>query len=320
MYGDHRRRQEGAAGSWLTTCRRKLKRSGGKRLAAVALIIGLVALFSEEEMQEDAVGKQLLLDSFGECLRHDRDRVRNFFRVGLQSNNRNATDNLQGSNIVTAHSLRRCLPELEDIGAGVALAEGLSTTAVCCPMISLITGTGPRGSLGSHDSPEPHLAKPENSASTGLVKSEFRMASAESDGFFRDIRNEDWKRYKARPRLMGQGWQGSLPHVWFQENWEPSFTCTHERRIGGNGDGPKWVCDPHRIDPNRCLVYSFGSNNDFSFENAVTAEISAGCEIHTFDPTVGSRPSSESSASGLRLTGTTYLGCCNGPVMDTNKS
>ena len=61
------------------------------------------------------------------------------------------------------------------------------------------------------------------------------------------------------------------------------------------GDGPKWVCDPHRIAVSAnttkgCLVYSIGSNNDFSFETAVHDHISEKCEIHTFDPTVGASP------------------------------
>ena len=59
----------------------------------------------------------------------------------------------------------------------------------------------------------------------------------------------------------------------------------HERRIGRLGDGGKWVCDPHRV-ANKgkdCLVYSVGSNGDFSFEEHIFKDISPRCEIHTFD-------------------------------------
>jgi hypothetical protein len=132
------------------------------------------------------------------------------------------------------------------------------------------------------------------------VEPAFATAAAESNGFFTDIRNQDWMRMKSRPMLKGRGHEPSRPQAWFQDNWEPSFTCQHERRIGGNGDGPKWVCDPHRIDPDSCLIYSFGSNNDFSFEESVLREISAKCEIHTFDPTIGPTPSSESSLTQLQ--------------------
>ena len=78
-------------------------------------------------------------------------------------------------------------------------------------------------------------------------------------------------------------------------NWEPNFTCQHEQRLGGMGDGPKWVCDPHRIanEQKDCLVYSIGSNNNFAFEESVHKEISNDCEIHTFDPTISENPSNK---------------------------
>ena len=38
-------------------------------------------------------------------------------------------------------------------------------------------------------------------------------------------------------------------------------------------------CTEHRMG---CVVYSFGSNNDFSFEEAVLAQDER-CKIHTFD-------------------------------------
>lgn len=77
--------------------------------------------------------------------------------------------------------------------------------------------------------------------------------------------------------------------LWFQIHYEPSFSCTFERRLGRMGEGGKWVCDPHRItqsvaDGRSCLVYSFGSNNDLSFETSVHSEISSRCEVHIFDP------------------------------------
>lgn len=42
------------------------------------------------------------------------------------------------------------------------------------------------------------------------------------------------------------------------------------------------LADPHRIaKSDDCLVYSIGSNNDFSFEEAVLKHIGQHCEIHT---------------------------------------
>ena len=70
----------------------------------------------------------------------------------------------------------------------------------------------------------------------------------------------------------------------FQRNWEPSYSCTVIGRMGCPGDGGKWVCDPHYfLLLKDCVVYSIGSNNEFSFEEAVH-RFNPECEIHTFDP------------------------------------
>ena len=64
-------------------------------------------------------------------------------------------------------------------------------------------------------------------------------------------------------------------------------TCAAELRVGGNGDGGKWVCAPGpllRAAGPKCLVYSFGSRLSFDFEDAIHA-IAPWCEVHVFDPT-----------------------------------
>ena len=71
--------------------------------------------------------------------------------------------------------------------------------------------------------------------------------------------------------------------------FEPNFDCITKTRVGASyfGDGPKFMCDIEFIPPKHsapgCLIYSIGSNGDFSFEAAVYNLF--GCEIHTFDPT-----------------------------------
>jgi hypothetical protein len=76
-----------------------------------------------------------------------------------------------------------------------------------------------------------------------------------------------------------------LPHVWFQNHYEPEFSCQFERRIGRLGDGGKWVCNPHFISKKQqdCLVYSVGSNGDASFEAAILQHVSPECQVHVFD-------------------------------------
>mmetsp|Transcript_29028 Transcript_29028/g.27813 ORF Transcript_29028/g.27813 Transcript_29028/m.27813 type:complete len:368 (+) Transcript_29028:176-1279(+) len=82
----------------------------------------------------------------------------------------------------------------------------------------------------------------------------------------------------------------SFGHFW-QNHWEPTWSCPIESRImdisktsiKSGGDGGKWVCDAHDIRKNsNCLVYSFGSNGDYTFDVGVRDTL--GCEVHTFDP------------------------------------
>lgn len=70
-----------------------------------------------------------------------------------------------------------------------------------------------------------------------------------------------------------------------------------QRRFGHAGDGGWYACvDPRDAGPpgavrflgqqpgSRCLVYSFGIRDDWTFDVAMR---DAGCEVHSFDPTIG---------------------------------
>lgn len=143
----------------------------------------------------------------------------------------------------------------------------------------------------------------------------FSLASSQSYGFFDDVTDKHWKRlqkiavehvnhkYPEQPLTHNPLFDKRKIHTtsypaWWQTNYEPNFSCQFEKRVGWNtnGDGPKWVCDPHRIteqaakrkaaDPNHpgCVVYSIGSNGDFSFEWGLQKEVGEGvCEFHIFD-------------------------------------
>lgn len=120
--------------------------------------------------------------------------------------------------------------------------------------------------------------------------SEFQLANVESFGFFTDIPEREWTLLKERvkeiqPNFCDWCRGGNSANAWFQNHYEPEFACRFEKRVGRQGDGGKWICDPHRyLDNKDCLVYSVGSNNDFSFEREVKKVIGKHCEIHTFDP------------------------------------
>lgn len=63
--------------------------------------------------------------------------------------------------------------------------------------------------------------------------------------------------------------------------------CSGMWRYGGTSgvavdDGGKWLCALSQL-PERCVIYSLGSNNDFGFEEAMLRYTD--CETHTFDCT-----------------------------------
>ena len=54
-------------------------------------------------------------------------------------------------------------------------------------------------------------------------------------------------------------------------------------RLGKLGDGGKWVCDPHRINKDLCLIHSVGCNGNYMFEAEIFKYVSEKCQVHTFD-------------------------------------
>ncbi|KAK3086827.1 hypothetical protein FSP39_024138 [Pinctada imbricata] len=62
--------------------------------------------------------------------------------------------------------------------------------------------------------------------------------------------------------------------------------CEQVRRMGNIRDGGWDICNDIKYRPKSpCLVYSFGINNDFSFDEAM--EKVYGCDVYSFDPSMG---------------------------------
>jgi hypothetical protein len=122
------------------------------------------------------------------------------------------------------------------------------------------------------------------------------LAYKQSFGYFDNIDDEDWvlRQERARTHQQNPSDPASIAHaqtsggMYFLHNYFPIFTCPHQSRVGGLGDGPKWVCDPHqlgRIARERgCLIYSVGSNGQYEFEDGLRALNGPVCEMHIFDP------------------------------------
>ena len=98
-------------------------------------------------------------------------------------------------------------------------------------------------------------SKLRQSALAPLPTSDYFQAYLESGSFFTDISSQNWKKLKQKHKrtpehltkemiyygngtLNGQAVKD--PRVWYTLNWDPSFTCPFEERVGGSGDGPKW--------------------------------------------------------------------------------
>ncbi|CAG5125172.1 unnamed protein product, partial [Candidula unifasciata] len=61
--------------------------------------------------------------------------------------------------------------------------------------------------------------------------------------------------------------------------------CQRKIRMGNVGDGGWEICDDLKVRPKRpCIVYSFGINYDFSFDDDVARLY--GCHVYSFDPSM----------------------------------
>jgi hypothetical protein len=73
-------------------------------------------------------------------------------------------------------------------------------------------------------------------------------------------------------------------------------------KLGKMGDGGKWVCGVDTLlQRSGCVVYSFGSNGDASFEKAILEHTA--CSVWTFDPTLNEVATAKVTAvPGLNFT------------------
>jgi hypothetical protein len=85
-----------------------------------------------------------------------------------------------------------------------------------------------------------------------------------------------------------RGW-GNKNQAVFWDLYEPIYNCHNRVRLGRIGDGGKWLCNLDRlISRPSCIIYSFGSNGEISFEEDLIKETLQKCLVHVFDPVIHS--------------------------------
>ncbi|XP_021376875.1 uncharacterized protein LOC110465406 [Mizuhopecten yessoensis] len=76
---------------------------------------------------------------------------------------------------------------------------------------------------------------------------------------------------------------GLLYHSYMHSSQEH---CKDVVRVGQASDGGWNMCNATEYRPSQpCLVYSFGINNDWGFDDDISTNY--GCEVHAFDPSMG---------------------------------
>jgi hypothetical protein len=77
------------------------------------------------------------------------------------------------------------------------------------------------------------------------VDNKYALAFEESLGFFDNIHQDEWEimRNITLARVNNENTHHPLndaykPNKWYQKNWDPDFSCRHEKKIGV-GDGAK---------------------------------------------------------------------------------
>lgn len=106
------------------------------------------------------------------------------------------------------------------------------------------------------------------------------ISSSDSEpGYYQPIK---WSVYKVQELTAEQ----MIKYI----EWGNSSSCRQRRHFGGvlvkeGVDGQKAVCMDPLVKPERgeCLVYSFNTNDDLSFDEAIAK---TGCEVFTFNPSV----------------------------------
>eukprot|EP00747_Dinoflagellata_sp_TGD_P168031 gnl/TRDRNA2_/TRDRNA2_193539_c0_seq1.p1 gnl/TRDRNA2_/TRDRNA2_193539_c0~~gnl/TRDRNA2_/TRDRNA2_193539_c0_seq1.p1 ORF type:complete len:361 (-),score=32.76 gnl/TRDRNA2_/TRDRNA2_193539_c0_seq1:158-1240(-) len=94
-------------------------------------------------------------------------------------------------------------------------------------------------------------------------------------------------RFQNWTAMPADNWNAALL---FSSVYPCFWTLEKSSSVATQWDGGKWMCglrEMGKARPTTCVAYSIGSNFDSSFEEHVSEATGSGCEIHIYDPTMG---------------------------------
>ncbi|KAL0054009.1 hypothetical protein WJX82_002362 [Trebouxia sp. C0006] len=92
----------------------------------------------------------------------------------------------------------------------------------------------------------------------------------------------------------------TTPTTLLWDYYAPFHDCGTKQRVGGIGDGGKWVCEVMgALQHSECVVYSLGSHMETTFEEEIIEQTP--CKVHTFDHSLSSEQGKTLSHVSPRL-------------------
>ena len=119
------------------------------------------------------------------------------------------------------------------------------------PLRASLVDCRPVPVITNDSSQQPAVSNPSGQLSSDSGGGSTELAKRHSLGFFDNIADARWQQIRnytlnapqyMHPRAKHTGFE--KPSMWYLNNLNPSFNCQHQQRVGGLGDGPKFVCDP----------------------------------------------------------------------------
>ncbi|EIE27040.1 hypothetical protein COCSUDRAFT_64052 [Coccomyxa subellipsoidea C-169] len=135
---------------------------------------------------------------------------------------------------------------------------------------------------------------------TRLIEAIYQETQAIQNEELAKVKPTDFTQGLAILSADGNNWR--LKYIW--DYFLPAYNCPLKEKIGIDrqlGDNGKWLCGVRTLlKKDHCVVYSFGSNGETTFEQDLLRNTK--CDVHVFDPTLSPEVQKQvSSIKGVTL-------------------